>query len=47
MSDHGHDHGPVVRHEQVNISDSSMWKKLPMIAGAIGLIGLEIGRAHV
>ncbi|MEM6289653.1 MAG: quinol:cytochrome C oxidoreductase [Myxococcota bacterium] len=40
MSDHGHDHGPVVRHEQVNISDSSMWKKLPMIAGAIGLIGL-------
>ena len=39
MSAHGHDE-PVVRPEQVNISNSSMWSKAPMIAGAVGVIGL-------
>ena len=39
MSAHGHDE-PVVRPEQVRISDKSIWSKLPMIMGAIGLAGL-------
>ena len=32
--------GPVVRHEQVHISDSSTWKKMPMIAAGVGVVGL-------
>ena len=31
---------PVVRPEQVNIADDSMWKKIPMIAGAVGVAAL-------
>ena len=36
-------HGPLVRHEQVNIADDSPWKRLPLVFGAIGLIGLAAG----
>lgn len=39
MSAHGQDE-PVVRPEQVNISGSSMWKKIPMIAGVVGVLAL-------
>ncbi len=39
MSAHGHDE-PVVRPEQVNIAERSMWKKIPMIAGAVGILAL-------
>ncbi len=40
MSGHSHHDGPVVRHEQVHIADGSPWKKIPMVAGAIGAIAL-------
>ena len=36
-------HAPLVRHEQVNIADDSPWKKLPMIFGVIGVLGLVAG----
>jgi hypothetical protein len=34
--------GPVVRHEQVHISDGSPWKKIPMMAGVAGAMCLGL-----
>lgn len=49
MSDK-HDHGPVVRPEQVNIGASSIWRTAPMGAAAVGGICLAaafaIGSSH-
>jgi hypothetical protein len=38
-------HGPVVRHEQVHISESSGWHRLPIIFGGIGVVGLGVAFA--
>jgi hypothetical protein len=40
-----HASGPLVRHEQVRIAESSLWAKLPMIGGVLAVIGLGIGFA--
>jgi len=33
-------HEPIVRPEQVRISDKSIWSKMPMIMGLVGVVGL-------
>jgi hypothetical protein len=40
-------HGPheQVRHEQVHVSESSGWQKVPLIAAGIGVVGLGVGFA--
>jgi hypothetical protein len=35
-----HRTGPLVRHEQIHISEKSGWTKLPMIFGVVGIAGL-------
>ncbi|MBK6918896.1 MAG: hypothetical protein IPH07_16000 [Deltaproteobacteria bacterium] len=36
-------HGPLVRHEQVHISEDSPWRRLPGIFAVVGVAGLALG----
>ncbi len=38
-------HGPLVRHEQIHIADSALWRKLPVIGAVVGIAGLGIAVA--